>query len=67
MTIEAGDRVRLMSGGPVMTVETVDADGQATCSWFEGKTKKRKRKEQFPTATLECIPKRSGGAIGFVF
>jgi uncharacterized protein YodC (DUF2158 family) len=50
-----------------MTVETVDADGHATCSWFEGKTKKKKRRERFPTWTLNHIPKRSGGAIGFTF
>lgn len=64
MGIGIGDRVRLRSGGPVMTVETVDADGQATCTWFEGKSKK-KRRERFATVTLERLP--NGGAIGFVF
>jgi uncharacterized protein YodC (DUF2158 family) len=32
MAIEAGDRVRHTSGGPVMTVEPVAVDGQAICS-----------------------------------
>jgi uncharacterized protein YodC (DUF2158 family) len=67
MTIEAGDRVRHTSGGPVMTVETIGPGGQATCSWFEGRTKKKKRQERFSMATLERIPKGSVGAIGFVF
>jgi uncharacterized protein YodC (DUF2158 family) len=68
MAIEAGDRVRHTSGGgPVVTVETIGLDGQATCSWFEGKTRKRIRRERFLTAALERIPKRPAGAIGWVF
>lgn len=67
MTIQPGERVRLSSGGPVMTVERVDAAGEARCSWFEGKTRKKKRQGRFRTAALERIPKRPGGAIGFVF
>jgi uncharacterized protein YodC (DUF2158 family) len=66
MRIDAGDRVRLKSGGPVMTVETVDPDGQATCCWLEGKPRK-KRREHFAVVTLERLPKQSIGAIGFVF
>lgn len=38
-TIKAGDLVRLKSGGPVMTVDTVTTNG-AICKWFkEGATR----------------------------
>jgi uncharacterized protein YodC (DUF2158 family) len=67
MAIEAGDRVRHTSGGPVMTVEPVAVDGQAICSWLEGRTKKKKVAEAVPTVALERVPKRPAGAIGFVF
>jgi uncharacterized protein YodC (DUF2158 family) len=33
--IQAGDVVRLKSGGPDMTVERKDIDGSCICAWFE--------------------------------
>ena len=38
--IQAGDLVHLKSGGPTMTVESVNTTGNLTlvsCSWFDGK------------------------------
>jgi len=34
MSIKAGDKVKLNSGGPIMTVSTVYGT-DATCEWFE--------------------------------
>ena len=44
-----GDTVRLKSGGPLMTVDTVNGDTVRTV-WFEGTTKKQ---SNFPAVTLE--------------
>ena len=32
-----GDRVQLKSGGPVMTVESVESDGDLICVWWASK------------------------------
>lgn len=48
-----GDRVRLKSGGPVMTVESV-VDGLVHCLWFDGKSPSQKVVGHgFPEAVLE--------------
>lgn len=44
-----GDRVRLKSDGPIMTVEKVRGD-TVTCVWFDGK---KAQDRKFPAATLE--------------
>ena len=50
-TFSIGDSVRLKSGGPLMTVEFVDSDGQSVhCAWFDGK---EKIVGTFPTAAVE--------------
>ena len=46
---KAGDTVRLKSGGPLMTVKSVDGAYVITV-WFEGTKHKEGR---FPPATLE--------------
>ncbi len=45
-TFSAGDVVRLKSGGPAMTVEQIDPDGDGAgtpyvqCAWFDNTEKK---------------------------
>jgi uncharacterized protein YodC (DUF2158 family) len=34
-TIKVGIRVELKSGGPTMTVDAINPEGYAVCSWFE--------------------------------
>ena len=36
MKIKPGDVVQLKSGGPKMTVESIDEHFGAKCSWFNG-------------------------------
>ncbi|MFV3335006.1 YodC family protein [Pseudomonas sp. NY15437] len=50
-----GDIVRLKSGGPNMTVQTLpDAGGRLfTCQWFAGKKLENGR---FPAESLEVAP-----------
>lgn len=31
----SGELVQLKSGGPIMTVVSVDVDNQVTCTWFD--------------------------------
>jgi len=40
MALFVGDKVRLKSGGPPMTVEKIVA-GEVHCCWFEGNELKR--------------------------
>jgi uncharacterized protein YodC (DUF2158 family) len=47
-SFRAGDQVVLQSGGPSMTVETVNGS-HVTCSWFSGSELKR---DVFPQAAL---------------
>jgi uncharacterized protein YodC (DUF2158 family) len=35
MNLKIGDVVALKSGGPDMTVENIDEQGNVTCTWFE--------------------------------
>jgi len=50
--LEIGDVVRLKSGGPEMTVNSVIKKGKATCVWFaQGVTEMQK--EYFKTEAIE--------------
>lgn len=37
MTFNPGDTVRLKSGGPLMTVQSIQRDGDVWCEWFNEK------------------------------
>ena len=37
-----GDVVRLKSGGPRMTISSVEDDGRFFCLWFDGNDQKQK-------------------------
>jgi uncharacterized protein YodC (DUF2158 family) len=53
---KVGDVVRLKSGGPNMTVESVGdiyGDQRVWCVWFE---KGKREDAHFPPATLELAP-----------
>jgi uncharacterized protein YodC (DUF2158 family) len=52
MTFQAGDTVRVKSGGPKMTVESVQ-DTAVTTVWFDGTKLCR---EKFTEALLEDAP-----------
>jgi uncharacterized protein YodC (DUF2158 family) len=55
--LKAGDIVVLKSGGPKMTIDRGDLDGQVWVCWFDGPIL---RHECFPPATLEIY---SSGAV----
>lgn len=46
-----GDTVQLKSGGPIMTIETINkGEGMAWCVWFDGPDPKQRH---FHIGTLE--------------
>ena len=54
--IKAGDRVRLKSGGPVMTASWVSEElgtVVAGCAWFDKDNKNQF--ERFPVVSLEVV------------
>lgn len=56
--IKKGDTVRLKSGGPLMTVQSI-ADNEASCTWFDDKNN---RKEGiFDPATLKADTRPAPG------
>ena len=58
--MNVGDTVRLKSGGPVMTVESVDQDqGTARCVWMKDETPMRHR---FSIAALEAAKPTEWGS-----
>jgi uncharacterized protein YodC (DUF2158 family) len=50
--LKLGDVVQLKSGGPRMTVDSVDGDRFVHCAWFEGRTKKT---DVFEIFTLRLV------------
>jgi uncharacterized protein YodC (DUF2158 family) len=52
MDINAGDIVRLKSGGPNMTVQWAE-DGTAYCIWFDAKA--TKQDGRFTIASIEKV------------
>jgi len=56
-----GTVVMLRSGGPKMTVEGTDEEGELTCVWFvDDKTKR----DSFPAAALRPAAEASDGDGG---
>ena len=49
--INVGVLVMLKSGGPDMTVESIQPDGWAVCSWIEGS---KPMKQAFQLTSLKC-------------
>jgi uncharacterized protein YodC (DUF2158 family) len=49
---EIGEIVQLRSGGPRMTVHSLDSDGEIVCQWFEGN---EVHEENFPNDVLKRI------------
>jgi uncharacterized protein YodC (DUF2158 family) len=70
MDFEAGDTVRLKSGGPLMTVEQVGkldliGDDAVWCVWFERVGNRQvANRETFPPVTLEKAEKTSNASFG---
>ncbi|OJX65817.1 DUF2158 domain-containing protein [Magnetospirillum sp. 64-120] len=60
MAFKVGDIVQLKSGGPEMTVVTVDQDGKGVwAAWFAGKKSER---SHFPNEALNTPPATKDGA-----
>ena len=58
MKFSIGETVRLASGGPVMTVECVVADGVCVV-WFEDAKALFSRRDKFPESALVRAPSAS--------
>ena len=60
---EAGDKVQLKSGGPVMTVESTE-ENTVNCIWFEGKSgNKSVVRNSFPAVVLEKYKPSAGFVV----
>lgn len=57
MNFKIGDVVNLKSGGPEMTVENIDNQGNVTCTWFDRNMERKT--ETFKSDMLE----KCGGSI----
>jgi uncharacterized protein YodC (DUF2158 family) len=55
MKFKVGDQVELLSGGPVMTVESLDGSGGVWCVWFNSYMDVRK------VSFIEGTLKKAGG------
>ena len=56
-----GDVVRLNSGGPIMTVGTIEDGENMYCIWFDGA---KQTGSTFPAATLEKYVKPGPSSVG---
>lgn len=56
-TFQVGDRVSLKSGGPAMTVESIDGD-YGTCVWFDGQNELKRN--DFLLAVLQKTNRTTG-------
>jgi uncharacterized protein YodC (DUF2158 family) len=58
MTFRSGDTVRLKSGGPLMTVNSVNTDGEVWCEWFD-----KTDKPQAKSFAINSLVADDGGPI----
>jgi uncharacterized protein YodC (DUF2158 family) len=66
MEFEEGDRVRLKSGGPTMTIEGVN-DEDLSCVWFDKVGNKQVvQRGSFRPVVLEVAPKPGVASFGVV-
>jgi uncharacterized protein YodC (DUF2158 family) len=56
-----GDTVKLKSGGPLMTVHSIEKSGDIYCQWFAGDEDKV-RTGFFPPDSLQLAVKKKGTA-----
>lgn len=59
MMFQIGDVVQLKSGGPKMTVESMDTDG-VKCVWFD---KNDSKAAVFPVGTLARLPSKGRPSV----
>jgi uncharacterized protein YodC (DUF2158 family) len=53
MEFQVGDVVSLKSGGPEMTVESIESDGNVLCTWFD--SNKRNKQRAIKREVLELV------------
>ncbi|HVS93393.1 MAG TPA: DUF2158 domain-containing protein [Mucilaginibacter sp.] len=63
--LKAGDEVQLRSGGPVMTIDSINTEtGRAACVWFDSKHVMQTAK--FAISTLDKYDSSADGGGFFV-
>ena len=50
--LKIGDVVKLKSGGPIMTVNNIEENGEMYCKWFAGEHFDKVYKDYFPPDSL---------------
>lgn len=62
-TFKAGDVVKLRSGGPEMTVDYVEDNGYAYCTWYDFNTHALNSERAFRLTSLKIVSEKSGSFL----
>ena len=63
--LKIGDTVQLKSGGPIITVNKIEENGEIYCKWFAGEHFDKVYHDYFQPDTLQLIDKPNKKGTAF--